>query len=294
MKKNYLPSKKFIYSIVVLIVLGALFFLVSTIFSRKNHFSASNNSQLQTGKLTINDLLQKDTDGDGVPDWQEALWGTDPNNKATFNGVADADYIQQKKDALKITNGDNSGQNSGNLTETDKFAQDFFASLTAMKQNGQVDTKTINSVSAALGQKIADPTLIDKYTDQDAKVGDSDDLEAQKTYYSTIKKLFESYTKKGIGDEVSITSVLASSSETSNISQYTEKLNQISSAYQEYATKMLAVSVPQSLVQYHIEIINSANNTGVAVSNMTKISDDPVVGLSGLSQYQKYSKVLRT
>ena len=42
-------------------------------------------------------------------------------------------------------------------------------------------------------------------------------------------------------------------------------------------------------MQYHLHIANSSNNTGISVSNMAKITSDPVVGLSGLSQYQKYS-----
>jgi len=289
MKKSYLPSKKFIYSIITLIIIGILFFLISSLISKKSHFSATNDSKIQASKLTINDLLQKDSDGDGIPDWEEALWGTDPNNKATFNGVADADYIQKKKDALKIANGNTGDQNGGNLTETDKFAQEFFASLTAMKQNGQVDASTIKNVSTALGQQIADPTMTDKYTNQDAKIAESDGVDAQKTYYTTIEKLFETYTKNGIGDEVEIMSILANSDATGDKTKYSDQLTQIANAYQDYATQMIGVSVPQSLVTYHIAITNSANNTGIAVMNMTKVTNDPVVGLSGLSQYQKYS-----
>ena len=101
MKKNYLPSKKFIYSIVILVTIGILFFVVSSLLSKKNHFSAANSSQLQASNMTINDLLQKDSDGDGVADWQEALWGTDPNKKQTFDGISDSEYISKKKADLK-------------------------------------------------------------------------------------------------------------------------------------------------------------------------------------------------
>ena len=293
MKKNYLPSKRFIYSIVAIVILGVLFFVISSLISGKSYFSASKNGQLQTTSLTLNDLLQKSSAGDGIPDWEKALWGLDPNSTTT-NGIPDAQYIQQKKDALKIASGNTGTQNNGNLTETDKFAQEFFASLSAMKQSGQVDANTINNVSAALGQKIVDPTMTDQYTDQDAKIADKDGIAAQKTYYTTIKKLFEDYKQKGIGEEVQITSVLANSGEVGNESQYSDKLTQIASAYEDYATKVMATSVPQSLVPYHIAIANSANNTGLAVGNMAKVVNDPVVGLSGLSQYQKYSDALIT
>ena len=291
MQKNYLPSKKFIFSIIILIILGVLFFVISNLISKKNHFTANNKKeQLETTNLTLNDLLKKDTDGDGVPDWEEALWGTDINNKASFDGIADKDYIQKKKADLKIENGNTSTDNPES-TETDKFAQEFFASLAAMKQNGQIDAKTINNVSTALGQKIVDPTVIDKYNSQDLKISEQDGISAQKTYYTSIKKLFETYTKKGIGDEVGITSILADSNSSTNTdkTKYTDQLNTIANAYQEYANKLITIPVPQTLTSYHLAIINSANNTGIAVSNMTKVSDDPIIGLSGLSQYQKYS-----
>ena len=271
-----------------LVTIGILFFVVSSLLSKKNHFSAANSSQLQASNMTINDLLQKDSDGDGVADWQEALWGTDPNKKQTFDGISDSEYISKKKADLKIADNGGTGDN-GSFTETDKFAQEFFASLTAMKQNGQVDANTIKNVSTALGQKMVDPTLTDKYTNQDAKIGESEGVDAQKNYYLSIKKLFTDYKKKGIGDEVQITSILADSSSTVDKSQYVDKLSQIADAYQAYATKLIATEVPESLVPYHIDIANSANNTGVAVENMAKMINDPIVGLSGLSQYQKYS-----
>lgn len=288
--KNYLPSKKFIYSIIILVILGVLFFVISGLISKKNYFTASKNSKLQTGSLTINDLLKKDSDGDGVMDWEEALWGTDVNNKISFNGISDAEYIKQRRGELKIASGSIS-EESGTLSETDKFAQEFFASLSAMKQSGRIDQDTINNVSTALGQKIVDPTMIDKYTTKDIKIGENDGVEMQKAYYSDIKKLFEDYSKKGIGDEVEIISVLANLDTAGNKS-YADQLIQITNAYQEYAEKIIETLVPQSLASHHLKIANSANNTGIAVGNMAKMADDPIVGLSGLSQYQKYSDEL--
>jgi len=289
--KNYLPSKKFIYSIIAIVILGVLFFIISSLISKKNHFSATKENALQTTGLTINDMVKKDSDLDGVADWEEALWGTDINNQATFDGLADATYIKQKKDLLKLSSGYDE-ESSQNLTETDKFAQEFFTSLAAMKQSGQVDAKTINNVSTVLGQKIVDPTIIDKYSTQDARINAEDGIDKQKAYYITIKKIFETYAKKGLGDEVEITSILASSSEIGSQTQNIDKLTQIAKAYQDFANEVIKTSVPESLVSYHIKIANSANNTGISVNNMTKVMNDPIVGLSGISQYQKYSDEL--
>ncbi len=295
MKKNYLPSKKFTYLIAGIVIAGILFFAISNLFFGKNSYTASNkNGKLQNEKKTINNLLQKDSDNDGVMDWEEALWGTDVNKKMTFDGIADAGYIKKKKDDLKITNANTDGQNTGNLTETDKFAQQFFASLSAMKQNGQIDQTTINNVSASLGQSIVDPSLIDKYTEKDLKLTEKDGVVAQAVYYTTAQKIFETYKNEGLGSELEIVSTIANSGTIENNQESVNKLSKISDAYQQFAQKMIELKVPESLAQYHLPIINNANNTGIAVENMTKITGDPIVGLSGLSQYQKYSDDLMT
>ncbi|MFA6524481.1 MAG: hypothetical protein WC264_03680 [Candidatus Paceibacterota bacterium] len=287
---KYLPSKKFTYLIIGVIVLGLIFFIISSIFFGKNSYIALNKqAKLQNEKITIDNLLQKDTDRDGVMDWEEALWGTDPNKEITFNDTKDIDYIKQKRDDLKLSNESELTTSGDGLTETDKFAQQFFASLTAMKQSGQIDQTTINNVSASLGQNIIDPNLINKYTEKDINLSANDGAGEQIIYYTTAQKIFEKYKTEGLGDELEIVSNIVGSENTQNSKDSIDKLTNIANAYQEFAQKMIELKVPESLTQYHLPIINSANNTGVSVRNMIKVIDDPIIGLSGLSQYQQYS-----
>ena len=239
---------------------------------------------------TLPDLIQRDTDGDGVPDWEEALWGTDKNKKITFNDTPDATYIANKKKELKIEG--SVLADATKLTETEKFAREFFTSYSAMKSSGQIDQNTINDFSSALGQNIVNPTLVDRYTETNVKINNVDNPASKQKYYFEVKTLFKKYQSAGLGNELDLVSqALASNSAdgtSSNTSQY-DKLPAIASAYQNFAQKVMELSVPQSLAEYHLRIANSANNTGISVSNLGKIASDPIVGLSGLSQYQKYS-----
>ena len=100
--------------------------------------------------------------------------------------------------------------------------------------------------------------------------------------------------KEGLGDELEIVSMIVGTEKIEDAQDSVNKLTNIANAYQGFAQKMVELEVPESLVQYHIQIINNANNTGISVRNMIKIIDDPIVGLSGLSQYQKYSDDLIT
>jgi hypothetical protein len=261
--------------------------------SSKENFvirETGNNVALKIENQTINDLMQKDSDGDGISDWEEALWGTDKNKIRTFDNISDATYIENKKKELNIEQ----SVNVSKLTETEKFAREFFTSFSAMKESGQVDQDTINSFSNALGQKIVNPALVDRYGEADIKIDtdDNSDLVQKQKYYDTVKKLFESYAGTGIGDELDIVnSGLASSGTTNNADPY-RKLSVIANAYQDFAKKLMEIKVPGELTIYHLQIANSSNNTGISVMNMKEIVNDPLVGLQGLSQYQKYSEDL--
>jgi len=283
-------------ALLVIALVFALFFL----FSGKTSFlgqGASNKNPLSVQNKSVTDLIKVDTDGDGIADWEEELWGTDKNRKATFNNISDSTYIANKKKELNV---EQEGiRNAENLTETEKFAREFFQGFAALQASGEVDANTINNFSNALGQNIVNPQLVDMYTEKDAKLGEKDDAVAQANYYFAVKILFDKHKEDGLGNELSIVSegLATSDSSLSGVGAtpagYTELLV-IGQSYQDFAKEVINVSVPKSLLSYHLRIANGANNTGLSIMNMKKIVDDPIVGLSGLSEYQKYSDELIT
>lgn len=284
--KPYLPSKQFQTVVVFLIVLVAIGFGVFYFFSKDEKFSR--NKDLEINKKTIYEIIDTDTDGDTVPDWEESLWGTDKNKRVTFEGVNDAEYISNKKKALNLT----SDVEVANLSETESFAREFFTAYLALKSADGVNNSDINSFSEALGQKIVNPDLTDVYTDSQTKKSNKDDLESQLDYYQDISSLFNKYKESGLGDELNIISKgLLTYQNEGKIEKYNELLL-IGESYQEFAKQALEIAVPQSLSTYHLNIINASNNTGVSVINMSKVIEDPIIGLSGLSSYQKYSDEL--
>ncbi len=287
---KYAPSKKFliILGICLVVTIG-----VSLLFrpSKKENFAGLNTTSsipLSTENSSLADLVQRDTDSDGIADWEEALWGTDKTKNASFDNIPDLQYIQNKKKDLKIEQ----IKNDKVLTETDKFARQFFTAYSALKTSGEMDADAINQFSNNLGENIVDPNLVDKFSTNDIKISGTDDANTRRIYYLNIKKYFETYEKNGIGNELEIVSSgLAVYSNTGKTRSY-EELNVIADAYQSFAKKVIDSFVPQSLVDYHLKIANSAYNTGISVRNMTKVVNDPIIGLSGVSQYKEYSGAL--
>lgn len=280
----YLPSKNFqkIIGSVVLIII--LFFGVNYFISRKESFE--NKALLDINNKTISEIRSIDTDYDGLYDWEEKLWGTDINNKFTFDGIADTEYVSNKKKSLNINEANDKIE-----TETDKFAKEFFSTYLALQTN-QVDPNTINNFSQALGNSIVNKEIANSYELNQIKTTNDTTSENQIKYYLELKKLFESYQNKGLGNELEIAS--------RNLVQYTnqgkaediEELLVIGDMYIEFTKKALQITVPVDLAEYHLDIINASNNAGKSVIDMSKVIGDPVVGLSAISNYEKNSQDL--
>ena len=202
---KYLPSKKFLFIASFLLVLAIIIFVIFFMPSAGKDFTNENekNSKgLTVENPTLNDLIQKDSDNDSVADWEENLWGTDKNKKITFANTPDATYIENKKKELNIEQ----SIDQQSLTETEKFAREFFTSYSAMKSFGELDTNTINNFSNALGQKIVDPKLVDRYVETNVKINDSDNTVDKQKYYEAVQDLFNEYKSSGLGEELSVVS----------------------------------------------------------------------------------------
>ena len=103
MKKEFLPSKKFFIRLtvaIVLIIVGFLIYKVSIYFKNRN----SNNIAKQ---VKVINQVQDDSNNNGIPDWEERLWGLNPNK----DGEANKEFILNKRKTLKLNNG-NSDSNS--------------------------------------------------------------------------------------------------------------------------------------------------------------------------------------
>lgn len=293
--KKYLPSKKFQRILLICGILAIVIFSFSFI-TKKIQYSSEikklKNLEVDTSnETTVNELVAKDTDGDGVPDWQEALWGTDINKVATFNDINDDKYIENKKKAMGVKTED--AVTTANLTETEKFSRQFLASMAALKVSGQINDQDIKNFATKIGENIADPNLIDSYTIKDIK---SDPKIKNKIFYynDNVKKIYDSYLDAGIGSELDVVNDALVTYTTSKGGNSTDQLTEIGNAYMSYAEKLAKIPVPVGLEQNVLNIVNTANNTGISVLGMSKIIDDPVVGLTAISQYQKYNEEFNT
>jgi hypothetical protein len=122
------PSKKFLIRGGIATALIAFILIAQTQWFL-NLFSKSKKVSVSVNNATVGDVVGKDSNGNGIADWEERLWGLDPN-VTTTNGVSNKTIIEQKRSQLS-----NSGQ-QGALNETDMIARELFTLSTAIGQEG--------------------------------------------------------------------------------------------------------------------------------------------------------------
>ena len=87
----------------VFVILGGFGFALFKQLSQKpSPQIAGNNNQKEQGAALDASLTLKDTDQDGLKDWEEALWKTNPKNPDTDgDGTSDGEEVNSGRDPNK-------------------------------------------------------------------------------------------------------------------------------------------------------------------------------------------------
>ncbi|MFA6397778.1 MAG: hypothetical protein WDK96_02960 [Candidatus Paceibacterota bacterium] len=281
--KNYLPSKKVLLLLIVcLVILGLIFYFIII----KNNKENEDKLKSAQNKEAIKDLVSKDSDGDGVLNWEETLWGTDPENKdSNGDGVSDKTEIDQKK---KILQPENTSANQ-DLNETDRFIRDFYSVFTSLDQSGALNNNSLTKISDSISNTALNKELPNVYTEKDILVRADISIESSKTYHTQMKKVLDLFAKRAIiGSELTI---LNSAIETGDESSLT-KIIPIADEYENLSKEVIKVTVPKNLEIIHLAIINNSYKVSETLTNMQNMFSDPIKGISNLILHKKYSSIL--
>src|SRR3989338_96932 len=93
-----MPSRKFILTILALALVGGAVFYVATRTPKTE--TVYRTPEESVAKAAA--ILAKDADNDGLKDWEEELWGTDPKQPDTDGDkTPDGEEIRLGRDPLK-------------------------------------------------------------------------------------------------------------------------------------------------------------------------------------------------
>lgn len=279
---NHLPSKK-LSLVIILIVVGILIFIFKDkavlLFQSKDQ-----KAQEEFLNTKIQDFAVLDTDQDGLYDWEEALWGTDPKDKDSDNNdVDDKEEIEAKKKELGIS--DLPTENQENLTETERISMEMFTVFASLEQRGLLDDTAIENMALIFSEKISDPIEIsDSSIKTDFPIIEDTAVNA-KLYEKNVKKILEIAQNASVGKEMATFATLIGEPNKKN----EKALIDISIAYAEMAEDLNKISVPKSISEIHKKIIINSTKVGVTIDLLKNYETDPVVATKGFVLYKDTS-----
>ena len=274
------PTRKIVpVFIVCLIVLGGLFVLLEY----KNQAKTINNDGVVsvTDQRIIDSIANKDTDGDGLKDWEEALWQTDPNNPDTNgNGIKDGAEIAANRDLPASTTPKTARQ----LTASDQFSRDLFTRYVTIKQTGSGDPADYNNyagiVQSYIDQEAA--TMSAKiYGASDFKIIEDETPVDIRNYGNAIGALFIDYSAPKFENELI---VLQRAIDNNNPLEL-DKLNANILAYQKGRSALLKMAVPSIFSPDHIALTNAISTIALGIESMKLSFSNPIKAAAGLQSY---------
>lgn len=225
---------------------------------------------------TSTDLYKQDTDNDGLLDWEELLWNMNPKNPDTDgDGVLDGQEVETKRDQLRSN--DLAFNTPNPDTQTEALAQQFylFAATNPNPSDGEIQS-FVNSVVDlfSFSEPVAFVSSVDVIVGQENPFA----------YYSALSTaLFELQSSQKPADLVVISNLLSSE----NSLQYQQQMQSLVAQYDGAATNLKQVTVPPSMVETHVDLINSILNiSGSLRSILIHFENDPTVAISSVAVYE--------
>ena len=278
-----LPSKKFVIAVLVALAIVVISFFVS----QQPPVTKTPISKNDTEELKENDPATKDSDKDGLYDWEENLWGTDANDPDTDgDGISDGEEVAQNRNPLVSGPNDLLYDNSGlilpgSTEEEISEAKKEFYSMFLKEQGDEIREMTV----LALMQNFDKEEFInrDEYTLNDLNLSSKNDDEFIRSYGNTLGEIFARYANKQDYpyDEVAI---FGEALETKNPSGLA-KLEFVSLAYKNLTEDLFAIETPMSAAQNHLPLVNGYGMLSETVGAMRFFFEDPLRG--GLA-YETY------
>lgn len=277
--KNYLPSKNFTASLLVIVVVFIFAILVKEAFQfAKSYFQKD--SADANPSVTVGEIIQEDTNKNGIPDWEEYLWGLDPAK----NGPENKAFILAKKKSLTESGDIVVANEEKVITDNEMLSRNLLSAILALESSGELNEETIKTISETIGSGVEVEDIPDKYTSQNLKVVETSPSTVR-LYHKIFTDIYSSYANKDLGSEITLISIGLGSSDAQSL----RAAKTIASYYLDFAEELSKIEVPSSVATLHTKAINDLVKIGSALDGLTMSLADPILGMKSVVWYNKYS-----
>ncbi|HUQ30125.1 MAG TPA: thrombospondin type 3 repeat-containing protein [Candidatus Paceibacterota bacterium] len=272
--------------------------LIGGAYALAQHSASPRIAEASTETALLQAITSRDSDNDGLPDWEESLYGTD-SQKADTRGLgmkdgeavskglivpkAVADVPVAAVESDDTVAGAPKGAPSGTLTDT--FAKNFFTLYLSTKQSTGGATLTKDQVSRLVDRVFTQLTATLVATPDFKKKQDlvvrglgAADLRA---YAVTVEQILAVHSTKLPKSELLYLQDFLENKDASAIAH----IQMLSKAYTETATGIAVLPVPQEVADTMLSLINAMARIGAIAADFARVDADPVAAMFALKQY---------
>lgn len=298
---KYLPSKRFIYIILSIIIALGIIYIFSFFTKAKAPVKVLSVTEV---KAKVGEFMALDSDTDGLKDWEEALYKTDPKNPDTdSDGTMDGAEVAVNRNPLKantavagkeptdkiddkiIADARKATEDFKNLSDTEKMGRMMVSQYLATKKVGQTITEA--EISSILENTMAQmPTLtIKQFSLTDIVTLPNTNLENIKQYGNTIaeymwndllgvKIMNKDYDFYGLAEIDYLSQVMDQTTDKNEINEAATGLDPIIEKYNTLINNLLSVPAPSALADSHLTLINTFEAMYDNLTQMRMVSSD--------------------
>lgn len=213
----------------------------------------------------IEDSAEKDSDGDGIKDWEEAFKKSEQANVA---GEAGSNKSSGPTEP------------AGPKNVTDEVSVGLFAEYMQLKQSGKLDQDTMTGlVNKAVAHVNTGPVIL--YSPTDIKTIPDSDTAGAKNYANSLVTIREKYQEKYRSNQIIIVGTTVNFDDPASV----ESINSTSKLYEDITKELVKLSVPKSLVASHVALLNNYTESFIGFKQLANLKNDPIVALVGIQKH---------
>ncbi|TSC61459.1 MAG: Uncharacterized protein G01um101448_338 [Parcubacteria group bacterium Gr01-1014_48] len=229
--------------------------------------------------------LSSDSDNDGLPDWEETLRKTDPNNKdSDKDGIPDG---KERFEDLSInarvekTLGE---FDSKGLTATERFGRELLMQYIELKKEGKpFGAAETEKFVQKLTKEVDKNASVALYSIRDFHISDITGTDALKEYASRMGRIIIRNTPAGLENEIVVATRALENSDPGEL----QKIKPLIASFENSIQESLSVAIPRSIAPLHIDLINSFSYMKTTLGGLELIFDDPLTSFVRITQHQQ-------
>lgn len=294
MNTSSLTRHKSLYlsGLIALIILGIGAFVNFSDSSSKNKKKGDSTFSISSSTST-GELSTLDTDLDGLPDWEEAVYTSDTQNKDTDNdGTSDGDEVKVGRNPV-IANISPQGKSPTDLLPV---LQDPTFSTSSAKMSAEKKEFLIKYLNSA-GREIRETTYRDLVTKFDAKkfkprrqlvdlkiTSDNSDADLKRFLNEFGAVILRYKTPSAPRSETDILSDYAKTQDP----QLLKDLHLNTMGYLNLAKDLRAIPTPSGVAKIYLSLVVGYEGMALGLSGLEQLKSNPVNASGGYQGYMVY------